>query len=353
MIAFNDMLMRLPSRTCFNARRGRWRRYGADLAGEPEIERETELLRQVERQSERLFRDLSFLIRPYVGIVQKDAEILADTVRSLRDRAIMNRYEADFADESDAQWRALLAGRTWEEWETRHKENIIWLGEQTIALRILEGPVRERAQAALQGRRRDITRLREESASCHTSIRHLEKDRRSPVQLGQEIAALQEELAHLEIFQLALKLASDLMEEANHELGQTFGPDLNRRTADNLKRLTAGRYDDVTIDPKFSVRVKTPQASYRDAQLFSEGTTDQIYLAMRIALADLIDKSNDPLPLLLDDVLVNFDATRRRLAIDYLKEHTHRTGRQIILLTCHPELSALAQGVRTVHLDRS
>jgi uncharacterized protein YhaN len=56
------------------------------------------------------------------------------------------------------------------------------------------------------------------------------------------------------------------------------------------------------------------------AEHLSTGTRDLIYLAMRVAISDLLSSSKEPLPLLLDDPFVHFDATREQKALAYLSD---------------------------------
>ena len=66
--------------------------------------------------------------------------------------------------------------------------------------------------------------------------------------------------------------------------------------------------------------------------LLSEGASNQVYLALRIAICLLTAPPEDPCPIILDDALVSFDDTRMGYALDYLKELSKT--RQIILFTC-------------------
>ena len=67
----------------------------------------------------------------------------------------------------------------------------------------------------------------------------------------------------------------------------------------------------------------------REAQRRSEGTMDQIYLALRLALSREL---NPDVPFILDDALVRFDDVRHAAAMEVLQEEAQ--NRQIILFTC-------------------
>ncbi|MEJ2135108.1 MAG: AAA family ATPase [Desulfofustis sp.] len=65
----------------------------------------------------------------------------------------------------------------------------------------------------------------------------------------------------------------------------------------------------------------------------SDGTRDQLYLALRLATLEYRLESNEPLPFIVDDILVNFDDRRSRAALEALGELAERN--QVILFTHH------------------
>ena len=75
------------------------------------------------------------------------------------------------------------------------------------------------------------------------------------------------------------------------------------------------------------------EAVSRSILSLSEGTADQIYLALRLAMSSLILSGDEPAPIILDDTLVNFDNNRMAHAIRLLRKMSDT--RQIILFTCH------------------
>lgn len=74
----------------------------------------------------------------------------------------------------------------------------------------------------------------------------------------------------------------------------------------------------------------------RDPAHLSLGTCQQLYLALRIALLMEADNVGRAIPILADDILVNFDSARRVGAAEALAELARR--RQVILFTCHEEI---------------
>jgi len=76
-------------------------------------------------------------------------------------------------------------------------------------------------------------------------------------------------------------------------------------------------------------------------QGMSDGTQDQLYLALRLASIERYLEAKEPLPLILDDVLINFDDRRAAAALRTLAELGRKT--QVIMFTHHLRLVELAQ----------
>ena len=140
----------------------------------------------------------------------------------------------------------------------------------------------------------------------------------------------------------AIALAMDALGRANTSLQNRFSPALGKRAAELFGRLTGGRYQAVLLDRSFHAAAEetgTPVA--RDVLSLSQGAADQLYLAVRLAICELVLPAEKSVPLVLDDALTNFDDERCAAALDLLLEFS-RT-RQILLLTCqHREVQYLS-----------
>ena len=94
--------------------------------------------------------------------------------------------------------------------------------------------------------------------------------------------------------------------------------------------LTEGRYDRVNMEADLSLKAGTAEeTTLRDALWRSDGTVDQLYLALRLAVAEELTPEA---PLILDDALVRFDDKRLESALDILSETAQ--NKQVILFTC-------------------
>ena len=97
-----------------------------------------------------------------------------------------------------------------------------------------------------------------------------------------------------------------------------------------LARMTDGRYQSVTMQDDFSLQTSADREDIlRDALWRSDGTLDQLYLALRLAVAEELTPNA---PLILDDALVRFDDQRMGAAVKILRDLAE--NRQVILFTC-------------------
>lgn len=132
----------------------------------------------------------------------------------------------------------------------------------------------------------------------------------------------------------AIAMALEALDAANTGLQNRFSPALGRRAAEIFGQLTDGRYTGVVLDRAFHLSAEPAGDSvYRDAQLLSAGAADQLYLAVRLAICELVLPPDRAVPLILDDALANYDDARCAAALGWLRREAE--NRQILLFTCH------------------
>jgi uncharacterized protein YhaN len=137
-------------------------------------------------------------------------------------------------------------------------------------------------------------------------------------------------IAKLEDTYAALTIAQDTLMEARAELQRRFAPRITRKAQGYLSRMTDGRYHALTMSEDFSLRAGAgEEETLHDALWRSDGTMDQLYLALRLAVARELTPEA---PLVLDDVLVRFDDARMAQAVEILREMAKE--KQILLFTC-------------------
>ena len=116
-----------------------------------------------------------------------------------------------------------------------------------------------------------------------------------------------------------------------------------------MEKLTGGRYAEVSLSRELEASAVRPgEVLPRRALALSQGTADQLYLAVRLAVSQLCLPQEDPAPLVLDDALASFDGERLGLALDCLVRMGEE--RQILLFTCHSRERAALEGLDGVRV---
>jgi uncharacterized protein YhaN len=112
-----------------------------------------------------------------------------------------------------------------------------------------------------------------------------------------------------------------------------------------LKQLTEGKYHRIwTPLGEETLLVDDKDGNTFDVSWISRGAREQLFIALRLALASEFARHGSVLPLILDDVLVNFDTKRAAAAIQVLRDVASAgAGRQIFLFTCHEHICRMFQ----------
>ena len=121
-------------------------------------------------------------------------------------------------------------------------------------------------------------------------------------------------------------------------------PEVLRLASGYLERLTGGVYIRVLMrmgDQMLLAEQK--DGAVVESSRLSRGTAEQLYLAMRLALAELMPHQ-EKMPMVFDDIFVNFDTERLGHALELLAEVS--STRQIIMMTCHDHV---AERIRKLH----
>ena len=301
--------------------------------------------------------------------LREEARRLKERVRWLdaREReAQRERDEADGAvralmaeagvETEDAYERRLAVDARRREWLARGREARMRLkagrsGEQTEALlrlleshdetqlrlRLEEASTRaaelEAARGELLERRGRLTELKErlkEEAEAEDVRQRLEESRTA-------LDGMLERYINLAVAEALIRRTKAVYEQERQ-------PEVLRLASRYFAVMTGGAYRRIiALGDRASVAAETDGGELVDSLFLSRGTQEQLYLALRFALAGAAAPV-EPLPMLLDDLFVHFDADRLARTADVLREVA--AERQIVLFTCHEHVTArLAAGL--------
>lgn len=202
----------------------------------------------------------------------------------------------------------------------------------------LEAEQHTLARAISELDQRRLTAVEQRGRLEHEA-KHLGGDRAA--RLGAELEVLRADLEeHADRFVL-LHLAERVLGRVADRYARDNQPAILQYTSEMLARITAGRHLRAVVQPE----TRTLAALGRDGLLrtgreLSSGTREQMFLALRLAYVLDYCERCEPLPVIMDDVLVNFDDTRAAAALAALRDLARST--QVILLTCHRRWLTLA-----------
>jgi len=116
-------------------------------------------------------------------------------------------------------------------------------------------------------------------------------------------------------------VASEILAAAQQKVHADIAPVLNETIRPWVPRITGGRYDDIRVNPAtLEVEAHEAGGQFRPATVLSHGTTEQLFLLLRLALAQRLITTEERAPIILDDITVQSDAERTVAALDLLHE---------------------------------
>ena len=210
----------------------------------------------------------------------------------------------------------------------------------------------EEAVARLQQLQDEEKRTRSVVDGLHSEQGNLDRQRAEFEKSGQalelhsEINVLEEKLANDAQRWAVLTIARDIFERTREEFQQERQPALMLSASKYLSKLTLGRYTSVRAvigEKEQDLQVIDGEGQTKRANELSRGTAEQLFLAMRFALIEEYAKNAEPMPVVLDDILVNFDPERAKAACKVIIDLSEQF--QVIFLTCHPETEAMFKSV--------
>jgi uncharacterized protein YhaN len=183
---------------------------------------------------------------------------------------------------------------------------------------------------------------REEHARVVERVKQAFHNYREVSEIEEDLVQADRSLQGLERNRKSLEIALQTIQMLSREQQEVLAPQLNLAVQQRFLRLCRGRYVEVKIDLDFNIWVREAEgAELRKATSISRGTQDQLYLALRFGILDLVAGTDEPCPCLLDEPFAAYDRIRMLEAFRILKEEAGR--RQLILFTCREDLREMGE----------
>ncbi len=137
-----------------------------------------------------------------------------------------------------------------------------------------------------------------------------------------------------------------MLERIQEEYEKNRQPETLLEASGYLRKLTDGRYTRVWTPLAMDVLfVETADGESLPVEVLSTGTREQLFVSLRMAMVAMYGRRGIQLPMILDDVLVNFDADRTRTAVEVLHDFS-KQGHQLLFFTCHKHVWRMFQEIK-------
>lgn len=276
-----------------------------------------------------------------------------EAVSSLKHRRRALLLETGVKDEHELRQRALECARA--DVLRRDRDTTAREIEAALASQCSESVIAQHLEGDHSGQleiRRDD--LRQRLAATEQQLRDLlEKRGRLAEQLAALAADRQLAAKHLDLAVLdkrlddaihrwqVLAVTCCILDMIRTTYEKDRQPETLQEASGYLDRLTQGRYHRVwTPLGEHVLRVDDSEGNSLPVEVLSRGTREQLFLSLRLALTSSYARRGASLPLVLDDVLVNFDSDRAKAAAGVLRDFA-ATGHQLIVFTCHEHMLKL------------
>jgi len=315
----------------------------------PEFSRLLELLVEQEKEKEKETTD-DFLAKTK-NLLETAKELIEELASQLNSASNL----IFILEEKKKDLQAALANRS---------ISIVRQELETIASRFDKGELRlleqEPSDAEIAALEKQIETLADNRNSTAIAIAQMKSEMLQTFLDKPELSAIEDQILLNEKQQrdslarhTALSLAKTQLEQAFLEMQQTFGPIVNKKTAEIFSRITNGKYQELLVSKDLNISFRDPfMNTTQDWQYLSGGTIDQVYFSLRLAISGFWADQAGGLPLFIDDAFLQYDDSRTKQSMMFLEDYSSIQKAQILLFTCHRNLYEHS-GANTTKMDLS
>jgi uncharacterized protein YhaN len=199
----------------------------------------------------------------------------------------------------------------------------------------------ERVAQAQEVRQR-LAQIHERRGCINAEMQSLASDRRLS-EATLEVGMIEQQLRQATRRWQQLATVSRVLDSVRKAYETDRQPETLREASIYLGKITQGQYTRVWMPlDRRALLIEDHRHQSLPLEVLSRGTREAVYISLRLALAASFGRKGARLPLVLDDVLVNFDAGRVRATAEVMYEFA-RDGHQVILFTCHEHIQKICE----------
>ena len=216
----------------------------------------------------------------------------------------------------------------------------------------LEGPAamhldasRDDLRARLAGIEKEIHQRIEKRGQLTAQMKSLADDRQLAAR-QLDLATLQQRIEEAIGRWQVLAVTGQVLDSIRTSYETDRQPETLQEASGYFSQMTQGRYRRVwTPVGERILRVEDADGHWLPVEVLSRGAREQLFLSLRLSLSAYFARRGAPLPLILDDVLVNFDGERASAAAQVLRDFA-AAGHQMLVFTCHEHIAKLFRGLK-------
>jgi uncharacterized protein YhaN len=254
--------------------------------------------------------------------------------------------ETEFRQRANLYEHRLAAEKAFDQ-HLRNLENLGGRGEDQVSFQEeLQGYSPERLKVEGDELYQEVQALEEKLASLQEQFGRLD-ERREQLESAEELSVLRQRRKGLlaELREVAnrwsvLTICLRFLQKGRQIYEKERKQPVLRESEHFFQTITKGRYHAIVAPHgEESIEVVGANGSRYQLDILSRGTAEQLYLSLRFGYIQEFGRRARPLPVVMDDILVNFDPQRARASISAILELADRN--QILFFTCHPETVSL------------
>ena len=279
------------------------------------------------------------------GTEEDDPDGLATALRKWREQRRKNLIKAKQQSDAWDDYQQLLAGQSLDkiaDEATRLRNDAIALAEKVGESALAAASSQQPTQATLSELQHEAENARDDWNDERVRLEELAKNLPRVADAEDSLADARRSFDHVRKLDNTLGKTIEFLENAQRRVHRNIAPILKATVLEWLPQVTNQRYTDCRIDPKsLNVDVLGPDGRWRNAALLSQGTAEQVYLLLRLALSRHLTKPGETCPLILDDAVAACDAERKQVVLETLLTISGAT--QVILFTHEDDVCAWAR----------
>ena len=129
---------------------------------------------------------------------------------------------------------------------------------------------------------------------------------------------------------LSFQLAKEILEQSYDKMRNTVTPKFTQELSKAISEITNKKYNRIVFNDEEGLIIELDNGNYVPASKLSIGTIDQLYLSLRLSMAE--ELSNENLPIILDEAFAYYDEERLENILEYINKKFN--NHQIIIFTC-------------------